>query len=349
MEPMGETTASGDFARPSSQELPAESARTYAPGRTHAPGRAASPREAFNQWFVTHEVAWELLMAALAIAYVAIGFLADEIETAAEQDAHINPSPEIGFAELALTAFFAAEFVARIAAARSRTGYLRGHWIDLVALAPPIRGARVLRLLRLLRLVRAFAGLYRAGLHVRGLARHRGFAWLLFGWIGVMVLCSAWMYVAEHGVNKAIDNPFDALWWGVVTLTTVGYGDVYPVTAEGRLAAMCLMLLGIGLFGAITATITSYIVAGDLARVEAKIDADTVLDATDLALDQSIADRVGTTKTTSATESRLAERTASAGGTLVADLERLAALHRSGDLTAVEFDRAKARLLEAAS
>jgi voltage-gated potassium channel len=342
---MGETTASGDFARGSSQELPAEFARVPSTA-TAGPTR----RNRFNQWFVTHEVAWELFMAALAIAYVAIGFLADEIETAAEQDAHINPSPEIGFAELALTAFFAAEFVTRIVAARSRTGYLRGHWIDLVALAPPIRGARVLRLLRLLRLVRAFAGIYRAGLHVQGLARHRGFAWLLFAWLGVMALCSAWMYVAEHGLNKAIDNPFDALWWGVVTLTTVGYGDVYPVTPEGRLAAMCLMLLGIGLFGAITATITSYIVATDLARVEAKVDADTALDATDLALDRSIADRVGTTaKTTSATESRFGERTASAGGTLVADLERLAALHRSGDLTAGEFERAKARLLEAAS
>jgi voltage-gated potassium channel len=49
-----------------------------------------------------------------------------------------------------------------------------------------------------------------------------------------------------------VSSPLDALWWGVVTLTTVGYGDVYPVTPEGRLAAAILMLLGIGLFGLIT-------------------------------------------------------------------------------------------------
>ena len=121
----------------------------------------------------------------------------------------------------------------------------------------------MLRLLRLLRLVRAFAGIYRAGLHLNALARHKGFAWLLLAWLGVMALCSAWMYVAERGLNKAIESPFDALWWGVVTLTTVGYGDVYPVTTEGRIAAMALMLLGIGLFGAITATITSYLMTSD--------------------------------------------------------------------------------------
>jgi voltage-gated potassium channel len=54
-----------------------------------------------------------------------------------------------------------------------------------------------------------------------------------------------------------------ALWWGVVTLTTFGYGDVTPVTQEGRIAAMALMLLGIDLFGATTATITSYLMSSE--------------------------------------------------------------------------------------
>jgi voltage-gated potassium channel len=62
-------------------------------------------------------------------------------------------------------------------------------------------------------------------------------------------------------VNSAIASPFDALWWGISTMTTVGYGDVYPVTAEGRIAASALMLLGIGLFSAVTAIVTSYILS----------------------------------------------------------------------------------------
>jgi voltage-gated potassium channel len=97
-------------------------------------------------------------------------------------------------------------------------------------------------------------------MHVQGLARHRGFAWLIVAWLSVMVVCSAFVYTAEHGVNTLMSSPFDALWWGVTTLTTVGYGDTYPITPEGRLGAMVLMLFGIGLFSAITATITSYFI-----------------------------------------------------------------------------------------
>jgi hypothetical protein len=111
----------------------------------------------------------------------------------------------------------------------------------------------------------------------------------------------AWLGVAEHGYNKALEQPFDALWWGVVTLTTVGYGDVTPIITEGRIAAMALMLLGIGLFGAITATITSYLMSRDSHH-----DPDH---------------------------------------SLAGELERLAALHRTGYLSTDEFATAKRLLL----
>jgi voltage-gated potassium channel len=295
----------------------AASSRDAVSAATHGP-----LRDRFNGWFVTHEVAWELAMAALAVIYVGLGFVVDDVQAAS------GSRPEIEVAELVLTGLFVLEFGSRILAARSRTAYLRGHWIDVVALAPPIRIARPLRLLRLLRLVRAFAGIYRAGLHIHGLARHKGFAWLLFAWVGVMAVCSAWLYIAEHGINKTVDNPFDALWWGVVTLTTVGYGDVTPVTTEGRIAAMVLMLLGIGLFGAITATITSYILSTDLRRMESKVE-------TDVALDRTMERRTAAS----------AESTSSASGSLVSELERLAALRRAGELTADEFTAAKQQTL----
>jgi voltage-gated potassium channel len=207
-------------------------------------------RDRFNAFVARHDIAWELGMGALAIVFVALGFLIDETGS--------GTKPELELVELAITVVFVAEFASRILASHDRPQYLRGHWIDVIALAPPLREARVLRLLRL---VRTFAGVYRAAMHVQGLARHRGFAWLVVAWLAVMVICSIALYAAEHGINKAVESPFDALWWGIVTLSTVGYGDVYPITPDGPLAAMVLMLLGIGLFSAITATATSYLIS----------------------------------------------------------------------------------------
>jgi voltage-gated potassium channel len=208
-------------------------------------------RESYSAFVERHEIAWELAMGALALVWVALGFLIDQIGEGVR--------PDLETAEVALTAVFVAEFASRLYAAHDRVQYVRGHFIDALALVPPIRALRVLRLLRLLRLVRAFAGFYRVAMHVQGVARHRGFAWLVVAWLSVMAVTSAFVYFAEHGANKFLDSPFDALWWGISTVTTVGYGDLQ--TPEARLAAMVLMLLGIGLFSAITATITSYFIS----------------------------------------------------------------------------------------
>jgi voltage-gated potassium channel len=207
-------------------------------------------RDRFNEFVETHEVAWELVMAALASAFVVVGF--------ADED---NPAPAVVALDAGLTLVFILEFCVRLLASRDRRGYLRGHWIDLVAIIPTVRGARLLRLLRLLRLVRAFAGVYRSLTRFERVARHRGLVILFVAWLGVAAICAAALYFAEVGINPNMQTPLDALWWGVVTLTTVGYGDIYPTTPEGRLAGAALMILGITLFATITGTITSVLVA----------------------------------------------------------------------------------------
>jgi len=199
-----------------------------------------------------HETPWELTMAGLAVVFVALAF--------------VEQTPAVLALDTALTVIFLAEFSLRFWAAPSRGAYVRGHWIDLLALIPAIREFRILRLARLLRGVRAFSGVYRALGHYGSLARNRGLLGLFAVWAVVMVLSSLGLYAAERGVNAAIDSPFDVLWWAVVTMTTVGYGDVTPVTPEGRLAAMVLMILGIGLFAAITATVTSSLIGGGRTR-----------------------------------------------------------------------------------
>jgi voltage-gated potassium channel len=190
-------------------------------------------------------------MAALAIMFVIAGYLEEQFG---------GPFTAL---DVGLYVVFALEFTTRLAASRDRRAYLRGHLVDALALIPAIAGVRLLRVVRLLRLVRAFAGFYRALASMERMARHRSLLWLFFAWFAVALICSAALFVAESGVNPAIATPGDAAWWGVVTLTTVGYGDVFPVTTEGRLAGAALMILGITLFAAITATITSFFIVGD--------------------------------------------------------------------------------------
>lgn len=75
-----------------------------------------------------------------------------------------------------------------------------------------------------------------------------------------IIACSGTFYYFEVGVNPNIDDVGDALWWGFVTSTTVGYGDIYPVTIWGRFIAIIDMLIGIGIFGFITASVASILV-----------------------------------------------------------------------------------------
>jgi voltage-gated potassium channel len=210
-------------------------------------------RDRFNAFVHRHEIAWELGMGLLAILYVAVGFALDD--PAAGELALLVPL------ETALTVVFIAEFASRFGASRDRGGYLRGHWIDLVALIPVARGLRIARLLRVLRLTRFFASTYRAVVRAERMRGAHGIALVAVAWAAVTAICCIAFYAVESDVNTALRTPLDAAWWGVTTITTVGYGDISPVTQEGRLVASALMLVGIGLFGAITAIVTNTLLA----------------------------------------------------------------------------------------
>ena len=145
---------------------------------------------------------------------------------------------------------FVVDYVARLLLSRDRTGFVRHHLLDLLAVAVPA--------LRPLLLLRVVAVLERALEHNLG-SRLTVYVTAVTGLaVGVGSLA---VLSAEQRQSHANITDYDtALWWAISTVTTVGYGDFYPVTVQGRLIAAVLMLCGIGLIGVVTASLASYIV-----------------------------------------------------------------------------------------
>jgi voltage-gated potassium channel len=81
--------------------------------------------------------------------------------------------------------------------------------------------------------------------------------------VGILVTASLVAYYAEKPVNPEFATVGDALWWGIVTLTTVGYGDIVPKTPTGRLAGVAIMLTGIAVLGVLAGSLSSFFRLGD--------------------------------------------------------------------------------------
>lgn len=180
----------------------------------------------------------------------------------------------------------AAHVVTLVAIGGVREG-LRLGWLDLllvlatIPLAPMGFGAA--RMIRLVRVLRMGFAIVVAVRHFRAVLQHRQFHFVVLIAIAAVGLGGVGIYSVEGGENAHIRSVGDGLWWAIVTATTVGYGDISPQTTEGRVIAVGLMLLGIGVIGAFTATVASFFVTqeGDtsrddlearLTRLEAKID-----------------------------------------------------------------------------
>jgi voltage-gated potassium channel len=157
---------------------------------------------------------------------------------------------------------FVVDILVRLFLADERVRYLVRHWYDVLVLALPL-----LRPLRLLRLIPLLSVLNR-----RATIRLRGRVGIyVAGGASLLAFCAALAVLdAERSSPDANISDFgDAIWWAVTTMTTVGYGDHYPVTAAGRLVAFGLMIGGIALLGTVTATLASWLVETVAAEKEA--------------------------------------------------------------------------------
>ena len=191
----------------------------------------------------------ELPMLCLAILYIPV-FIAGYLPGVS---AGVRSSAAL--AEYIIVALFAAELVIKVAVAERRWAYLQAHWIDVVIVVVPfLRPLRMLRVLRLLPfLARGTIGLRRV------MGPYRGTYVLVIG-LAAVLISVALVASFERGADGSIHGFGDALWWAATTVTTVGYGDKFPITPEGRAVAVFLMIVGIALFGMLTAGIAAYFV-----------------------------------------------------------------------------------------
>ena len=159
---------------------------------------------------------------------------------------------------------FLIDFFYRFYKAPSKLKFLKWGWVDFISSIPFIdflRVGRLLRLLRLLRILRAFKSVKHIAEHVYK-DKSKGLLSTVAVIAFLMVLFSSVSILqVETAPNSNIKTAEDALWWSYTTLTTVGYGDKYPVTTEGRLIAAVLMTTGVALCGTFAGYIASFLLS----------------------------------------------------------------------------------------
>jgi voltage-gated potassium channel len=139
--------------------------------------------------------------------------------------------------------------------------YWKSGWLDVLAAIPLDSAFRAIQAIRIYRFVRLARNIYK----FKGVTKGTTLNEKLLAMPGitlVVILISTTLIVEveSKAPNAMIKNGGDAIWWALSTVTTVGYGDMYPVTTQGRFIAAGLMLVGIALFGSISAFVTSKII-----------------------------------------------------------------------------------------
>jgi len=165
---------------------------------------------------------------------------------------------------------FLYDFFYRFFKSPSKLKFMKWGWIDLISSIPTfeyLRYGRLIRLIRLFRILRAFRSVKYLTSHIFK-TRTKGtfstvslisFLMLIFGSISILQV--------ETAPESNIKTASDAIWWAFVTITTVGYGDKFPVTNEGRVIAAFLMITGVALFGTFTGFIAAWFM-GDKSKKE---------------------------------------------------------------------------------
>ena len=176
--------------------------------------------------------------------------------------------------DLMICILFLGDFVFRLLTAENKLVYLRWGWIDLLSSIPAVdvfRFGRVFRIVRVFRLFRAFRSVKQIVAYALRVRAQSSFLAAVMISLVCITAGSILILQFETGDSRNIQTGGDALWWSVVTMTTVGYGDYYPVSIGGRIVAICLMIVGIGIFGTFTGLVASWFVEEEAEAEQASL------------------------------------------------------------------------------
>lgn len=185
------------------------------------------------------------------------------------------------YVDYGVCAAFFFDFLNSFARAENRARYFfTWGWIDLLSSVPAVdalrfgRLARIVRIIRVLRAIRVMKFLV-AHLVARP-ASSAFFSIFVVSFSMIVISALAVLRFEIEATGSSIQTAEEALWWAMSTITTVGYGDAYPVTPEGRSVAVVLMTAGVGMFGALSGAIAGAFLrptkSSEIARLNEKID-----------------------------------------------------------------------------
>jgi voltage-gated potassium channel len=209
------------------------------------------------------QTAWPMMVLALAIIPLLVLPLVLDLSRAVES---------AFFAlDWFIWAVFVVEYGVRLYLAPRKRHFVTHNIIDLVfVLVPFLRPLRIVRSARAFALFRAARGtvvLLRAVDAVQDVLKRHKLGYTLL--IAMVVVVGSGLLVAsleQADAARNIESIPDGLWWAITTITTVGYGDRFPVTAIGRAIGAVVMVLGIGLFGLLAASLASFLVEKDIEK-----------------------------------------------------------------------------------
>ena len=168
----------------------------------------------------------------------------------------------LNYIDNAICVIFLIDFFIRFRNAQNKLQFLKWGWIDLLASIPNLDVLRPGRFLRVFRLIRLFRAAKSTVLVYRFIHSNRSQnALISISLIALLMIIFSSIAILQFENIPAgnIRTAEDALWWSYTTITTVGYGDRFPITTEGRLIGVGLMTIGVGIFGTYTAIIAAWI------------------------------------------------------------------------------------------